>query len=456
MMKKRWALLLAAVLLAGAFTGCNPEKDGEESSPLPSYSALQVGEDYSDLKAELRILTNRTDLVNTDFARYVQEFQKLYPNVSISYEGMADYASGITARLSDSGWGEVCMVPTGILVSDLGDYFHPLCTVAEIQDTYHFASHRAYDGVVYGIPSTGNVKGVVYNKKVFAQAGYSEEQGNMPKTPDDFLTALQAIKDKTDAIPLYTNFAAGWTITEWDGYIGAGATGDEEWLNVKMPQSKDPFASRGDGTGPYAVYSVLYEAVLRELTEEAPAATDWEGSKSMLNRGEIGAMVLGSWALPQIQQAGPNREDVACMPFPITQSDGTQCATAGADYCYGVNKEASRDQKLAAMLYIKWLSESSGYAAAQGGVPVRKGQAYPESLAAFAGARILEDKPAPLELTTLQPDVNRESGLLLGSDITHGQRIVEAASTGEETLDDILADWNASWNTAVEAYSPAA
>ena len=98
-----------------------------------------------------------------------------------------------------------------------------------------------------------------------------------------------------------------------------------------MPQSKDPFASRGDGTGPYAVYSVLYEAVLRELTEEAPAATDWEGSKSMFNRGEIGAMVLGSWALPQIQQAGPNREDVACMPFPITQSDWTQCATAGSD-----------------------------------------------------------------------------------------------------------------------------
>lgn len=28
--------------------------------------------------------------------------------------------------------------------------------------------------------------------------------------PDEFIAALQAIKDNTDAIPLYTNYAAGW------------------------------------------------------------------------------------------------------------------------------------------------------------------------------------------------------------------------------------------------------
>ena len=34
--------------------------------------------------------------------------------------------------------------------------------------------------------------------------------------------------------------------------------------------------------------------------------TDWETSKKMLNKGEIGCMVLGAWAYPQIQKAGEN------------------------------------------------------------------------------------------------------------------------------------------------------
>ena len=55
---------------------------------------------------------------------------------------------------------------------------------------------------------------------------------------------LQDIKDKTDAIPLYTNFAAGWTMTAWDAYIYGGATADPDWKNITMPQTKDPFADR--------------------------------------------------------------------------------------------------------------------------------------------------------------------------------------------------------------------
>ena len=53
-----------------------------------------------------------------------------------------------------------------------------------------------------------NAQGIVYNKKVFEEAGVTE----LPKTPTEFIEALQKIKDNTDAIPLYTNFAAGWTM----------------------------------------------------------------------------------------------------------------------------------------------------------------------------------------------------------------------------------------------------
>ena len=69
----------------------------------------------------------------------------------------------------------------------------------------------------YGIPSTANAQGIVYNKAVFEEAGITE----LPTTPDEFLEDLQLIKDNTDAIPMYTNFAAGWTMGAWDAYIQA-------------------------------------------------------------------------------------------------------------------------------------------------------------------------------------------------------------------------------------------
>ena len=164
-------------------------------------------------------------------------------------------------------------------------------------------------------------------------------------------------------------------------------------------------------------------------------------------------MVLGSWAIVQMQDAGPNADDIGYMPFPITVN-GTQYASAGADYCYGVNKNISDDNKIASMLYIKWLSESSNFAYDQGGVPVLKSQEYPETLAAFDGIDLIEDTPAPAELADLQPNVNQESELSLNADQTHVQRVVEAAINGDETLDDIVADCNEAWNAAVDEYAP--
>lgn len=143
-------------------------------------------------------------------------------------------------------------------------------------------------------------------------------------------------------------------------------------MNITMPQTKDPFQKGilgADDMDPYAVYYILYEAVKRGLTEADPTTTDWESCKARINNGQIGAMVLGSWAIVQMQAAGDHADDIGYMPFPITVK-GTQYASAGADYCFGVNKNTTDDKKLAAMLYIKWFSESSNFAFDQGGVPV--------------------------------------------------------------------------------------
>lgn len=416
------------------------------TDPRTGIDKLKFGDD-ADLTATLKIQTNRTDLVDTKFKDYITEFNKLYPNITIEYEGATDYSETITTRLSASGWGEICMIPDTVDKDELPNYFESFGSLTDIESIYEFANKREYNGEIYGIATHGNASGIVYNKKVFEAAGITE----IPKTPDEFLDALQKIKDNTNAIPMYSNFSAGWTMGAWDDYISGAATGDAEFKNVKMPHMKDPFAKRDDQTGPYAVYNILYEATARDLIEEDPTTSDWESSKVRMNNGEIGTMVLGSWAVVQMQQAGPNADDVAYMPFPITQPDGKQYAGAGGDYTYGINVNASPEQKLAAKYYVKWLTEESNFAYDEGGIPILKGAEYPPVLDAFNGVELIIDAPSPAGEETLFSDINNKSEVGINTDNKPDSDILEAALTGFKTLDEIMAEWNAKWTAGQEA-----
>lgn len=59
-MKKWLSLLLAVVLAASLLAACGGGTDsgvkvaGADGSSLPAYNTLKVGEDYTDLTAELR------------------------------------------------------------------------------------------------------------------------------------------------------------------------------------------------------------------------------------------------------------------------------------------------------------------------------------------------------------------------------------------------------------------
>jgi ABC-type glycerol-3-phosphate transport system substrate-binding protein len=445
---KVMALALSFLLL---LTACSSSAGSSSGAKIPdtfSYNTIVLGEN-KDLKVDLKFITHRTDLQEDGtLASYVKKFQETYPNINVVYEGLTDYQGDMATRMSTPDWGDINMIPPAILKTDLGTYYIPLGKVSELEKRLNFVTDKAFDGTVYGVSSTNNANGLLYNKKVFADAGIT----TLPKTPDEFLDALQKIKDNTDAIPLYTNYAAKWTMGgAWNAYIGGATNGDPDFLNVKMPKTKDVFAKTGD-YGPYQLFRVLYEAVARGLTEDDPTTTDWEGSKPMLNNGEIGTMVLGSWAIVQMQQAGSHPDDIAYMPFPISVN-GTQYASAGPDYEYGININSSKEKQFAAMIYVKWLVEESNFDYDQGGVPTVKDHPMPDTLAGFAGVELVAQNPAPAGEEDLFQKVNEESEVGVNSSDKEVMRLVEAATGKTESYDDIIADWNARWNAAVDKFA---
>ena len=437
---------MTALMLAGAMTASmGTFAFADEAKELPTIDSIKLGEDYTDLTASIKVLTHRTDIVDTTFQDYIKKFNESYPNITIEYEAVTDYAEDIKLRLTTDDWGDICGIPTNLQKNELEDEFISYGDKETLDENYVLLNNFAYNGNVYGIPSTGNAQGIVYNKKVFEEAGVTE----LPKTPTEFIEALQKIKDNTDAIPMYTNFAAGWTMGAWDAYIGGCATGDPDFMNYGMVHGENPFADNGDETGPFAVYNILYQAVSQELIEDDPTTTDWEGSKGMMNNGQIGCMVLGSWAIPQIQSAGEHSDDIAYMPFPITVN-GKQYAAAGPDYCYGINVNSSEDEQIAAMCYIKWLLEDSGYAESEGGISVAKDAELPEALVSFKDVELIINDPAPEGEETLANDINNDSELGINVSGYIPKEIVEAATSGAPSMEEMVDEWNQKWTQAQE------
>ena len=438
-MKKLLSLVMALCMVLGMASFAAAE------DTLPTFDQIVLGEN-TDLAAKIHFAYHRTDIPDK-LNGYVEEFRKTYPNIEIEYELITDYAENALLRVDNTDW-TIMGIPT-VQKDELSKYFVPLGSLETLDGLYNFMSSQSFEGVCYGIPSTGNANGVLYNKRIFAEAGVTE----LPKTPDEFIAALKAVKEKTDAIPLYTNYAAGWTMGAWDAYMGVAATGRATYMNQELAHTKDPFADQGNGTGPYAVYKILYDAAAEGLIEDDYTTTDWEGCKPMLNNGQIASMVLGSWAFTQMRDAegGEHPEDVGYMAFPIT-IDGKQYAPAGGDYNFAINVQASYEEKLASMYYLKWLTHESGFAYSEGGVPIDKAGEYPDLYAAFDGIDMLSDADALEGEETLLSEMNAESELNFNNGgNTKVQEIIEHAFNHDKSFDDIMADWNAAWSDAQAA-----
>ena len=437
--------LAAAMVFSMAACGSKAEQTDAPAAEIPTIDQITLGEDYTDLTADIKILTNRTDIVDTVYSGYAEQFMQIYPNITVTYDAITDYEESLTLRLTNGDWGDICFIPSTVDKSELGTYFTPLGDYGTLNEIYNFVTEKTYDNTVYGIPNGGTAGGVAYNKKVWAEAGITE----LPKTPDEFLADLKLIQDNTDAIPLYTNFSAGWTMGAWNDYVGIASNGDPDYKNNKLLHAKDPFSKNEENSGPYAVFYTLYEAVKQGLVEEDPASSDWESSKGMINKGEIGAMVLGSWCVQQFKDIDTaNADDIGYMPFPIT-ANGKQSAAAGGNYAYAINKSASADNQIAAMLYVKWLLEESPIFDDEGSIPALKGEELPDSLAEFDGVELLSDNAAQPGEESLYDDLHNSAEVLSG-DYPVGE-VLEAALYDSKSLDDLMQEWNDKWTAAQES-----
>ncbi|MDW4573498.1 ABC transporter substrate-binding protein [Microbacterium sp. M3] len=397
-----------------------------------------------EVAGDIKVVTWRTDLVEDGtFEKYAEEFNKEYPDVNVTFEGITDYSGEMLTRMSTSNYGDVIGIPA-IQPDQYEQFLEPLGDTSSFEDTYRFLPAASYDGTQYGIAFGGNANGIVYNKKVFADAGVTE----LPTTEEEWLEALQQVADNTDAIPMYTNYKDGWPLTQSFGNLGAIT--DDADAPVTMAEDPAPWT---EGTDIYAIDGLLYDTVAAGLTEADPLTTNWEQSKVDLGTGKIATMPLGSWAISQMQAAaednGASADDIGFMAFPANV-DGTQLAVIGGDYNLAVSKHSKA--KAAAWAWIQWVVADSGYTEAQGMVSPLIDAPLPASLTDFeaAGVELMEINPAPAGKEGLLNEVSSESQIDLYGPIYRQKLVDIARGAADGDKESYFAELNERWGAAVE------
>ncbi|CAM5484912.1 ABC transporter substrate-binding protein [Streptomyces griseorubiginosus] len=433
-MNRRTAVSLAvaasAALLLPGCTGTGGSAKGADA---------KAPDDPSKVTGTIKVLTVRTDLVQDGtLKKYAAEFNKTYPKVKVEFEGLTNYEAEVKIRMNTENYGDVLLIPAVIKKADYPRFFASLGTQTERAKKYRFTDYTTVDGKVYGQSPVGVAPGFVYNKRIWKQAGVTE----WPTTPAEFIADLKAIKAKTDAIPYYTNFAAGWTLTSWT-YVD-GAVSCDPQATTELAEG-DPWAKGADlRVGD----TLLHDIVKQGLVEKDPTTSNWEESKPRTAKGEIATQWLGTWAIVQFRdaakKAGADPDDIGFMPFPA-QTGGRFCATVSPDYNQAVNVHSQH--KEAARAWIDWFTDKSGYVEDNLSISPLKDAPMPSVLKPYEdqGVQLIEVDDAQ-GARVKQLDSDSEVGIYAPE---YRQNLVDLARGARKgTLDGFLGDLSKRWTDA--------
>ncbi len=321
-------------------------------------SNKEATKENDQVSGEFTVVTNRTD-ADKLYDQIEKDFKKKYPEIKdIKWESAGtDYDQYIANRMNTEDYGDVVFIPFSMAgkPEDYSKYFEELGTVKAMEKDYLDVTEADYDGKAYGLPTVLNSLGLVYNEAVFKKAGIDK----LPQSTEELIADAKTIKEKTGAIPFYTNYQR---LAVWAGALSS--YGGEDFKK-EMVESKSAFK---EGQPIREVMDVIYELAKAGLIEKDPVTLETQQAQQQLADGKIAMLMSGSQDVAPLQKLSKNTINI--MPFPHLL-DGKTSLALGAPSVIGINKHSKN--KVAAKAFLDFfIDPASGFAKDMGGMtPVK-------------------------------------------------------------------------------------
>ncbi len=301
---RRSLLGLGAAGAAGLmFSGCATERaDGKIEVEIVSYKQEAVSifeqlmDEFNAAHDDIYLnITSPADAVTIMKTRFVRED---YPDV-IGIGGDADYASFVDSSILAN-------------VSDCD-------TISKVspayQDILKSVTYVPMDGI-YGVPYVANAAGMLYNKDMFAEKGWT-----IPETWDDMIALFDEIKAEGEVLPIYLGYLDTWTIlSPWNS------------ITINMVPS-DLARQVNAGEAKFSdYYREPAERMLQllEYAEDGPFAYSYNDACTAFARGQSAMFPCGSFAVPQILSVNPEM-NIGMFAMPSAENPDDRIVVSGVD-----------------------------------------------------------------------------------------------------------------------------
>lgn len=345
-MTKRIVSALLSILMLLALTGCS---GGSSDSGKIEIELVQYKQEAVDTFEELETKFNEThddihltisspnDAMTILKTRFIREN---YPDI-IGFGGDVNYSNFVDAEL----------------LADVSD-FEGLANVKDVYlDILESLEFVPTEGT-FGVPYMANAAGVLYNKDMFEEHGWS-----IPTSWTEFTTLCKTIQ-KAGIQPLYFGYKDTWTcLAPWNA------------LAIELAPA-DTYQQVNSGTTTFEEnYRPVAEKMLELLNygEKDPFSYGYNDACTAFARGQAAMYTIGSYAVPQILSVNP---DMNIDSFVMPGSDNAEDLTlnSGVDLMFAVMDKC--ENKEAAYEVISFLMEeenAQAYIDGQNSVPCMEG-----------------------------------------------------------------------------------
>jgi multiple sugar transport system substrate-binding protein len=358
----RCAILTAAVAAALVLAACGGGDDGGSSTAAKKSSG----------PVTITFWHGQNQIAGKVIKGLVDDFNRTHTDVKVNAQIGADADSlqgKMTAALAGGKYPDVVYI-FGPNVANLArspkalDLTEAVKTKAWNWDDFYPAARAAVtiDGKVRAVPALIDSMAVVYNKRVFREAGIPAPKADW--TWDEYREIARKLTNKSKGV-----FGTGWP-----------GVGDEDTVWRLWPMvwdlGGDVLAPGGEQVGYGGQPGLRALTLLNEMaTQDKSVYIDkTAGSEKMyqvFNSNRMGMVPTGPWELPEIIEA---KADYGVVPMPTF--NGKPVTIAGPDTWMLFDNGADRAR--AAQEFAQWLTQPAQDArwdVAAGSLPLRRSTA---------------------------------------------------------------------------------
>ena len=278
-------------------------------------------------KVTIEIVQYKPEAVKV-FEALEQKFNETHDDIELKIDSPNDAMTILKTRFIREDYPDIIGIGGDINYSNFLDS-NMLMDIPYLEALHKELEFIPMDGV-YAVPYMANAAGVLYNKDLFDQHGWT-----IPTTWDEFTALCESIQN-AGIQPLYFGFKDTWTcLAPWNA------------ISVDLaPSDVCAQVNRGETTFTEQYREVAERTkALLQYAQDDPFAYSYNDACTAFARGESAMYVIGSYAVPQIKSVNPDM-NIDSFVFPASNNAEENILNSGNDLQFSImencpNKEAA-------------------------------------------------------------------------------------------------------------------